>query len=163
MSFRKFFIIAIICALCFIIEILLGNLLGRWFKPNLILIAIVFFNLSWGTRYGLAAAIIGGLMKDSFSANFFGLNIFSLLSCAYLITFIRKYVYHVGSQAGRVKMVVIIVILNVTIQVLVKVALSYVNIGQAFHYVFLPEVIATTVLAGYTFDKLKRCVSNLLV
>ena len=163
MSFRKIIIIGAICSLCFIIEALLGNLLGRWFKPNLILIVLVFFNLFWGTRYGLAAAIIGGLLKDSFGANFFGLNIFSFISCAYLTTLIKLYVYHVGSKAGRVMMVFIIVILNVVIQCIMKIILSYINAGQVFGYIFLPEVFTTTVVAGYSLDKLKRCVLNLSV
>jgi rod shape-determining protein MreD len=163
MSFRKILVIGFICAICFIIEALLGGILGRWFKPNLLLIIVVFFNLSWGTRYCLAAAIIGGLIKDSFSPNFFGMNIFSFIACGYLVTFIKMYVYHVGSKADRVLMVFLIVILNVIIQYLVKVVLSYVNLGQAIHYVFLPEVLTTTIAAGYTFDRLKQCVSNLFV
>ena len=163
MSFRKILVVTVICALCFLLETLLGNLFGRWFKPNFILIAVVFFNLSWGTRYSLAAAIIGGLFKDSFSASFFGLNIFSLICCAYITTFIKLYVYHVGSKSGRVLMVFFVVIFNVIIQYLVKVMLSYVHFFQAFHYVFLPEIMTTTLVAGYTFNKLKQCVLNLFV
>ena len=163
MSFRKILVVSVICIFCFFIEALLGNLLGRWFKPNLILIVVVFFNLFWGTRYSLAAAMIGGLLKDSFGAHFFGLNIFSLIICAYLTTFVKLYIYHVGSKSGRVTMVFFIVIFNIIIQYLSKVMLSYVHFPQAFHYVFLPEILATTLAAGYTFDKLKRCVSNLFV
>ena len=163
MSFRKILIIAVICGVLFILEALLGSLLGRWFKPNLILIVVVFFNLFWGTRYGLTAAIVGGLIKDSFSANFFALNIFSLLSCAYLTTLIKLYVYHVGSKAGRILMVFIIVIMNVAIQCIMKVILSYVNPLQVISYIFLPEIFTTTIVAGYTIDKLKRCVLDLLV
>jgi rod shape-determining protein MreD len=163
MSFRKVIIIGAICGLGFIIEAVLGDLLGRWFKPNLILITVVFFNLFWGTRYGLAAAIIGGLIKDSFGVHHFGLNILSFVSCAYLTTLVKLYVYHVGSREGRILMVFLMVIMNVTIQFIVKVVASYINIPQTLGYVLLPEVVATSVAAGYTLDKLKRCVLNLLV
>ena len=163
MSFRKIAVIVFICAVCFTIEALSADLLGRWFKPNLILIAVVFFNLFWGTRYSLACAIFGGLLKDGFSANFFGLNIFSLIACAYLTTFIKMYAYHVSSKAGRVMMVFFMIIANGIIQCLVKVILSHGNLPWAFSQVLLPEVLATTIVAGYTFDKLKQCALNLLV
>lgn len=163
MSLRKILVIAAICAICFIIEALLHQILGRWFKPNLLLIAVVFFNLYWGTRYSLAAAMVGGLLKDGFSAIFFGFNIFSLIACGYLTTFVKMYVYHVGSKSDRVLMVFLVVVLNAIIQYLLKVMLSSVSFPQAFLYVFLPEILTTTIVAGYTFDRLKACVLRLFV
>lgn len=43
-------------------------------RPDLILIAVVFFGLFSGPERGLEAGVLGGLLCDIFSLDFFGIN-----------------------------------------------------------------------------------------
>lgn len=160
---RRGLVIIGLVGICFIAESVLGDLLGRWFKPNLLIILIVFLNLSRGTHYSILAAFLAGLLKDSFSVKLFGLNIFSFVVCAYLTTFFKIYIYQTGSAASRVFMVFLISGLNVVIQYLMNVMLAPIYFGEAVLHVWLPEVLATTVAAGYVLEKLKQCVLRLSV
>ncbi|MDP2653780.1 MAG: rod shape-determining protein MreD [Candidatus Omnitrophota bacterium] len=160
---RKVFIIIFVVSACFVVESVLSSVGGRWFKPNLEIIAVVFFNLFWGTRYGVISAFAAGLIRDSFAVGLFGLNVFSLLSCAYLTALFKIYLFHIGSMASRVFVACVMALANLLIQYLVMVVFLSVDIGAAMTHVIVPEVLATTVIAAYAFNKIKKCVLKLSV
>lgn len=154
----------------FLIENILSELFGRWFSPNLLIILVIFFTLTRGIRYGLLAALLSGLLKDSFSVNVFGLNIFSFIACAYLTIFIKKYIYQAGSNASRVLMVFIISLSYIGIQymlygmfVLTVAGPAAIDFSEMFVFILLPEVLATTITTVYVFEKLKQCALKLFV
>jgi len=155
---RKIIVIAILVFICFMIEFFSFNFLGRWFKPNLSLVLIVFFNFYWGTRYGLVTAVLSGLIKDSFSANPFGLNIVSFIICVYLTTFIRRHLYYLSSSTSRIQIVLILCIVNVLTQYSINAFYSSIEFDEMFLYLILPELVITTLIAGYSFQKIKAFV-----
>ncbi len=61
--------------------------------PNLLLLAVIYFNLAFGIRYSIFAAVVAGLFRDSFGAGIFGLNIFAFVVCAYLTTGLKRYLH----------------------------------------------------------------------
>jgi rod shape-determining protein MreD len=154
---RKFILIAIFVISCFIIQTVMGQVLGRWCKPNLLIILIVFFNFFRGTRSSVIAAFIAGLLQDSFSAKLFGLNIFSLIVCANLITFFKMYLYQAGSTSSRVETVLLVTVVNLFIQYAFNAAIEPIYFTEVIRYVMLPEVVATVVVTPFVFEKLKQC------
>jgi rod shape-determining protein MreD len=158
---RKFIVIAIFVFICFIIEGVLGEVFGRWFKPNLSIILIVFFNLFRGSEISIMTALLAGLVKDSFSANLFGLNIFSFIICANLVTLFKMYLYQTGSSVSRVMIVALTACCNVLIQYAIMVMFSPIFLKEMLRYVLLPEVLVTAIATPFLFEKLKQCALKL--
>ncbi|MBU1997618.1 MAG: rod shape-determining protein MreD, partial [Candidatus Omnitrophica bacterium] len=98
---KKALIIIVLTFLCFLLEFLIFNIVGRWFMPNLLLLLVIFFNLYLGIRYSIFTAVCAGLLKDSFCASVFGINLVSYVVCAYMVTFLKRYIYHAGSKSSR--------------------------------------------------------------
>lgn len=157
---RKAILITAVAFVFFIVEYLLFNLLGRWCKPNLSVILIVFVDLVWGIRYGLFSALVSGIIKDSFSPNLFGFNIFSFTICAFLVTFIKKNIFHFGSGASRTQLVMMMTVINAVIHYFINVTFSSASVNQLLIMVMLPEIVTTTLIAPYTFNKLRYTVER---
>ncbi len=158
---RNFAMIGFMMAVCFTGEYVCAELFGAWFCPNLLMIAVVFFNLFRGIRQSLVAAFFAGLMKDSFSPQMFGFHIFVFLVCAYLTTFVKLYVYHSGSKESRVLLVCVMTLLYVMIQYVVRVMFVDVDFGQVIRFILLPEFISTAVVSGYVLEQLRKCALKL--
>lgn len=157
----KILIIFIFSLVCFAVENVVIQFFGGWVRLNLPVVLVVFLNLYRGLRYSLLAAFFSGLFLDSFTINIFGLNIFSLMACAYLTTLVKRYLYQAGSVASRVLIVVAINTINVIIHFIVNVMSVNFNFAETFVYVILPNLVTTAVFANYCFEKLKRCASKL--
>jgi len=141
----------------FILESVLSQLVGRWLQPDLLLMLIVFFNLFRGIRCSLFAAVCAGLLRDSFSAQAFGLNTFSLCACAFLTTYIKLYVYHVGSAPTRVLLVVVMTVVHVMVRFIVNIVFVPLSFSEVFRYVLIPQVVIASITANYFFARFKKC------
>ena len=160
---RKSILIAILTVAIFWFEFILFNVLGHWFKPNLLLLLIIFFNLSWGIRYSLLAGFLAGLLKDSLSVNVFGFYLLPFVLSAYLTTLVRKYIYQRESRASGILVVFLVSLLHGLIQYLLSEMLGEVPLQEALVYGILPEAMIT-ILAGIpVFQVLRRCASRLSV
>lgn len=155
------FCISLYVVASFILQSFLAEISGHWFAPNLLIIVVVFFNLYRGIRYGFLAAIMGGLLWDSFSAQHFGWHTFSLILCAHIASFSKMYLYHSGSLSSRVLMVFLISLIYSFIQYLLNVMVVSVSFEEAFTHVMVPEILATTVAAAYFLEKFKQCALRL--
>ena len=111
----RVFIIVFLSLAFYLIEFFLFNLFGRWVTPDLLLILVVFFNLYWGIRFSLLAALFAGFIQDSFSIDPFGTNTFTFIICVFLTTLIKRYLYQIGSISSRVLMIFLVSILSVFI------------------------------------------------
>lgn len=152
---RKILTIAILVAICFFIEFVAFNFLGRWFKPNLSLILLVFFNFYWGTQYGVMAAVLAGVIKDSFSVTPFGLNIVSFIVCVYITSFLRRHFYYLSSSTSRIQIVIILCFVNTLVQYFISALHGSVSFWQVVNYVMIPETLMTALVAGYAFLYIK--------
>jgi len=150
--------IAILTVVFFIVEFVLFNILPGWLKPDILLIIVVFFNLYLGIRYSLATAFWAGLLKDSLSLQVFGLNIVAFLFCAYMTTFVKRYLNYIGSPSSRILIIFLVSVINVVAHYLLISIFSNVNFYQAAIHVMLPEIVMTTLAAGYVFQILRKCV-----
>ncbi len=90
---QKFITVFFLTVLCFAAQFLCARLLGPFFVPNFILIAVIFFNLYRGLNLSLAAAFWGGFLLDSFSGSSLGCNTFSLVICAFLAGTLKMYIF----------------------------------------------------------------------
>ena len=139
----------------FLLEFLLFNTFGRWGKPELLLILIIFFNLYLGIRYGLACAFFAVVLKDAFSTQIFGIYIFLFMACAFLATVMRRNFYRPGSRLSRLVVTGGVVIVFVLAQAVLY-SMNYdLDWDGVVRYVFFPEVVTTLVFATFVFTRLK--------
>ena len=155
---RKLFLITALSFIFFTIEFLWVNLLGNWLKPNLLLLLIIFFNLSLGIRYGLAAAFLAGLLEDSFGASVFGIHILSFIVCAFMMVAVRRYLFHTSVYSLRIFLAFLMSLLNALVVFGLNFIFLPLDFKEAFYFVMFPEVLATTLVAGFTFRHLRTCV-----
>ena len=161
---KRILTIAAITAAFFITEFVLGNFFGYWFKPNLLLLLIIFIDLHLGVRYGLFVAILAGLLKDSFGAGIFGINIFSFILCVYITTLLRRYLfYQVEFGFLRILMAFLMSLFNILVAYALSSLFGWIDFFQMVVFVLLPEVLATTAVAAFIFKWLKLCVLKLSV
>ncbi|MEW5895467.1 MAG: rod shape-determining protein MreD [Candidatus Omnitrophota bacterium] len=147
--------------ICFIIQYFFSELFSPWFRPNLLLLLVIFFNLYRGIRYSLLVAFFAGLISDSFTPDFFGINIFIFMMSAYLTTFLKMYIYESGSSASRFFLIFFITSCFGLMEFLVRMVLFSVDFGEAFRYQLLPQTFATAVVALYVMKRLRQCALRL--
>lgn len=156
---KKIFAISAITLFLFLIEFVLANSLGRWFKPNLLILLVIFIDLHWGSRWGVYVAILSGLLKDSLGPGFFGVNIFSFVLCVYVTTLTRRYLlYNVEFGFLRILMAFLMSLFNVVVVYILNSLFFTLDFTQVLVFVILPEVLITTLAAAFVFKELKKCV-----
>ena len=158
MNRTVFTILITFCA--FILEFVISNLFGQSWVPNLCLVVMILLTTTLGIRYGLISAVLGGILKDSFTLNVFGVNTFSLVLSAYLSTFIARNLYHYDSKVSRTLLVFIVSLVNLTLQLFVTMIFRSIDIGQNIRFIFLPEIFMTSVAVLIFINPLRRCVSK---
>ncbi|HLF17442.1 MAG TPA: rod shape-determining protein MreD [Candidatus Omnitrophota bacterium] len=160
---KRLIVITLLVFVFFLLEFFIFNLIGGWLTPSLLILLIIFFNLYLGIRYGLYTAILAGVLKDSFSSTFFGLNIVTFIVCAYLTTVLRKYIYYRGSRLSRLLLVFLICLVDFICRLVLHAILGSLDAAGAFKFVLFSGVVTTLLATTYTFQQLKRCVSKLFV
>ncbi len=158
---RKILTTILLTFLLLILEIICSNVLGRFGKVNFLLLGVIYFNLVWGVRYSLLAAVVAGVFLDSLAVTPWGLNIFCFVVVAYLTTFIKRYLFHMGYGTLRVALVLFLYLVNVSLLFLLNSLWMELNAWHLFKFVLLPEILVTTMLAEPVFRSLKGCVLKL--
>ena len=160
---RKTILIAILVFLFFVLEFILFDLFGRFFMPNLLLLLVIFITLCYGVRFGLIAALLSGIMKDSFAASLFGIHVFSFIMFVYAAPIIKKHLYYASSTTSRLVLVLILTVLNVAINFFGELVFNPVSITQVFKFILFPQLLATLLVTAFVFQQLKICVSKFYV
>jgi len=160
---RKILLISVCVFISFLAEFFIFNLTGQWFTPNLLLLVIIYFNLAFGIRFSIFAAVLAGILKDSFSADIFGLNIFSFVLCAYMTTILKRYIHYVASRRSRFLLVFFIAVINVATHFCLHMMFGEINAGEVLEFVLIPEIVMTIFATSFVFIRLQKCVSKLFV
>lgn len=160
--FRFFFITAAVFAAQGS-EFILFNFFGPWFKPNLLILLVIFFNLAYGIRHSLWTAVCAGILTDSFSAAPFGINIFSFVFSAYMTTVLKQYLYHMGSSAPRFLLILLVILVNIVTHHALALMLVRPGGFYGWGYILWSEILLTLLVFHFVFEFLKRCVSKFCV
>lgn len=152
---KRIFIIIGLTYIFFLLEFLMFDAFGRWGKPNLLIILIVFFNLYLGIRYGLIAGFAAGVLKDAFSAQIFGVYIFLFMSCAFLATILRRNFYRPGSRWSRLVVTGGVVVSFVFCQAVIYAMNADIEWRGVLGNVLVPELTVTMICATFVFTRLK--------
>ena len=99
---KRIAVIALVCYLAFALEFLLYNFWGRWGKPEILILVVIFFNLYLGIRFGVIAAIFCGIFKDASGVAPFGTYVLVYIAGSYVTILVRRYLYQPGSRVSRV-------------------------------------------------------------
>ncbi len=118
------------------------------FKPNVLLIFVAYFGFRAGFRFGAPCSFLLGLLQDSFSGIYFGLNAFSFLLIFMLYHEVAARLY-TGSRTLLVLGTVLAIVLNASIQFLLLLLFS--SSDGAFSSIFgaiLPQGLATALVSA---------------
>lgn len=152
---KRILIILGLTYLFFLLEFLMFNAFGRWGKPNLLIILIVFLNLYLGIRHGLICAFMAGFLKDAFSTQVFGVYIFLFMASAFLATILRRNFYRPGSRLSRLVVTAGVLTFFFLFQAVIYSMDMDLDLHGSLQYVFLPELVSTMICATYVFRQLK--------
>lgn len=118
------------------------------FKPNVLLIFVVYFGFRSGLRFGAPCSFLLGLIQDSFSGIYFGLNAFSYLLIFTLYHEVAARLY-TGSRTLLVLGTLLAIVINASIQFLLLLLFS--TSDGAFSSIFgaiLPQGLATAIVSA---------------
>lgn len=152
---KRILIILGLTYLFFLLEFLMFNAFGRWGKPELLIILIVFFNLYLGIRYSLICAFTAGVLRDAFSSQIFGIYIFLFMSSVFLATILRRNFYRPGSRLSRLVVTAGVLFFFFLFQTVLFSMNADLDLHGSLQFVFLPELFATMICATYVFRQLK--------
>ncbi len=151
---KRVAVIALVSYLAFALEFLLYNFWGPWGKPELLILAVIFFNLYLGIRFSIIAAVFGGLFKDSSGIAPFGTYILTYICGAYITTLVRRYVYQPGSRFSRLVVTCLVVLGCFLVQVMLACMNHDLRWGQGLVFVLVPQMLTTMIAATYVFARL---------
>lgn len=161
--FKKILLIIIALLLLFLSEFLFYNIFNGVFAPDLLLLAIIFFTLVYGIRYGIFTAVLAGIFKDSFNVGFFGFHILGFVVCAYMTISLRKVVYYSHSWFVRKMFVLIIFSINFLIHAIAHVMFDQLQILHAIKHIYIPGAISTVLISSILFKQLRKCALKFFV
>ena len=163
---KRIAVIALVCYLAFALEFLLYNFWGRWGKPEILILVVIFFNLYLGIRFGVIAAIFCGIFKDASGVAPFGTYVLVYIAGSYVTTFVRRYLYQPGSRFSRGVVTFFVVVGCFFVQVILALmpeAHSYssnmnheVHLREQLLYLLVPQLLTTLIAATYVFGQLKN-------
>lgn len=142
---------------------LVFHFFGYFFKPNLLLLLIMFFNFYFGIRYGILSAVLAGALKDSFSAQFFGMNCFAFIVCAYAAVILKRYFFHMSISSFRLLLIFSTVIIYNLSFFFLSLRFVPLSAGEMLRFVLIPELISTLMITPFILDQLKRCALKFFV
>ncbi|MBZ0167134.1 MAG: rod shape-determining protein MreD, partial [Candidatus Omnitrophica bacterium] len=151
--------VLVLVVIFFLAEYLLVTVVGKAYMPNLMLLLVIFLDLSLGIRYALLAAVVGGAIKDSFGIQFFGFHVLTLMLCAYLTTILVRVIYQKGSWLSLLLLIFCINTIQLVCQWTLSMNLQYFT--GFLRDIYFPETFMTLLLAGTIFKYLRKCVLKL--
>ncbi|MDE2222454.1 MAG: rod shape-determining protein MreD [Candidatus Omnitrophica bacterium] len=155
---KRILVIALVSYMAFALEFLLYNFWdpwGRWLKPELLILVVIFFNLYLGIRFSIIAAFFCGLFKDTLGIAPFGTHIVVYLAASYLTTFVRRYIYQPGSRFSRIVVVFFVVLGCFIVQIILSNMNHELRLGGMLSFILLPQLVTTILAATYVFARLK--------
>lgn len=153
---RLFFVASIILIFLFMEIVFSTHFNFLQIKPDLLLLAVVFFTVYLGLTEGILSAITGGIFKDVFSVNSWGVNLLIFMSCALLISYFKKYIYR-ETAITIFTTALIVSLLNAILNYFISFSTQGLIFQGQFLWVILPEIILTAIFAPVVFFYLKRC------
>ncbi len=155
---KKYLLITGLIVLFCAIESALFNVFSEWVVPNLLLMFIILLGLFFDLKYSIFSAIIGGLIKDSFSSSVIGVNMVAFLSSVFILFLLRKYVYHPHSGLSRIFVLAAVLTANEFIHFVFYYSAKDIVFAESFKFVILPQIISSIMLYPAVFYIFKKCV-----
>ncbi len=152
---KKVFLITVLAYVFFVLEFVLNGSLGVWAKPELLLLLVVFWGLYSGIRYSIAAAVLSGFLKDTFSILPFGTYLFVFIAAAYLTVLVRRVLYQPGSRFSRAVVAFFVLIGCFIIEMILYLTHHEVRLSDAFFNILLPQIVTTMVVVTFVFHWLR--------
>ena len=162
---KRILVIALVCYLAFALEFLLYNFWGKWGKPELLILVVIFFNLYLGIRFSIIAAVLCGILKDASGVAPFGTYVLVYITGSYVTTFVRRYLYQPGSRVSRVVVTFFVVLGCFCVQSILALMPDThgyssnmnheVHLREQLLYLLVPQMLTTLIAATYVFARLK--------
>jgi rod shape-determining protein MreD len=153
---KRVAVIALVCYMAFALEFLLFNFWGKWGKPELLILTVIFFNLYLGIRFSIIAAVFSGLFKDSLGVEPFGTYLLIYICAGYLTTLVRRYLYQKGSSFSRGVLTFFVLVGCFVVQALLTTMRHELNPVELLAHILVPQLLTTLAAAAYVFGQLRN-------
>lgn len=154
---KRVYFIAVVILICFFIEVILAsNIYFLKVRPDLLLMATVFFTVYLGLPEGIFSAVFSGILKDALNVNMGSMNLLIFVLCALIIYYLKKFVYREEVPMIFVTALVACLI-NAFLNYFLEFFMKGVFVGGMFFLLVIFEIIFTAVLAPAVFFYLKKC------
>jgi len=152
---KRLVVISLLAYIFFMLEVMFNDVFGPWFKPELLLLLVVFWGLYSGIRYSIFAAFICGLLRDAYSILPFGTYVFVYVAAAYVTTLVRQNLYQPGSSFSRAVVAFFVLIGSLLIEVLFYLMHHELRWMEFLSGIVLPQVVITMVMVTFVFYRLR--------
>lgn len=153
---RQVLTIIAVIYIFFLLEIALYNNFGAWGKPELLILAVVFFTLYLGIRLGIVAALVAGILREGVAIVPLGTYLLVYLSVAYAITYVRRFLYQPGSRFSRIVMAFFATLTAFLVQAIVSSTRRDYVLIELLTDVLSVQLITTCIAATFIFTYLKQ-------
>lgn len=122
-------------------------------KPDLMLLAVIFFGLLFGGSIGLEAGLVAGLAKDILSLDVFGANTFTMALTGFAVGGLSQKFFKeskIMQTAIVFVFVIVCMLIHYTVNSLVSNA-GYIRAPEYFFGLILPTSLYTSVLSMLIF------------
>lgn len=154
---RRVFFISAVILICFFVEVVLAsNIHFLKVRPNLLLLATVFFTVYLGLPEGIFSAVFSVILKDALNLNIGAMNLLIFVLCALVINYFKKFIYREAVPMIFVTALVACLI-NAFLNYFFEFFMKGVYVGGMFFLLAIFEIIFTAILAPAVFFYLKKC------
>lgn len=160
---KKIFILILLSYALVVIEAFFSFFIPTRWMPDLCLLMVIFATLSLGFRYGFAAALIAGILKEGFSSQTFGVMLWPYLAAVYLTYYFRRRWSLQESWMSRLGIVSLCVLVQVFIQALFFAVHQPVDWLSTVTSVVVPQILVTLMISESFFNLCRPCASKLFV
>ena len=128
----------------------------RGIKPDLLLIALIFFSLRKNLMFGLKLGLVLGFLKGVFTAGLLGINMFAFGLCGLIIGKYFKFIYREGILIQLAVAFLLSLFTNLVYYIVSLFFNILPNMVSPFKNVILPSGIYTVIFAFPVFLLLQK-------
>lgn len=125
-------------------------------KPDLVLMLVIFFAIFFGADIGIEAGFVCGLLKDIFSIDVFGVNIFTLAVTGLAVGILSPKFFK-ESKTAQILLVFAFALFSMFVHFLVSSIVSkiaYISPSEYFFELIIPVSIYTALISAVIFPML---------
>lgn len=157
---KRLLILSLLSGAVVIVDVFASFFIDVRWLPDFSLLTVIFATLSLGFRYGFAAALLAGMLKEGFGYQDFGMMLVPYVFCAYATNYLKNFLSLQESLVSRLGIVFVAVLTQILIQTVFfsrSHAVDWPSLGLS---VVLPQMCVTLCVSEGFFNLCRPCASK---